>query len=477
MGDSSVDEIMRLTLLERSLLTILLLILAGSNLASSVNAWSNVSGIRASLPLPLATPSMPLPAAGYTPRIVPVSGVIRVLVVAVTFSDINYTLSIAQIENAWSGIVPAYYREISYGKLIIKGDVRGWYKLPYPESHYGRDCLAINDADCSGVNQSWQIAVDAVPLAEKSVNFSNYDYYVFIHSGRGQETSQVKNDIWSVTYLDASVKTNSKTLTRFNIVPELEEPPNVPNGVWCLEFAHDLGVPDLYNTANGPEQGKPILGPWELMDKGSWNGDPPGSLPAHMTAWPKTQLGFISGSMLAYAPHGVSAFTVDPTEIVSSKIHAIKIPFGNVLNSTTYYLVEVRQRVGFDSALPAVGVLITYVNETTQVGKVHVVNGDPGVADLTDAVWRVGGKFIDKNQNLTVAVTGTVGSSFQITVIRGSTTPALVGPLTRPTTQTIREGVTFAFEVAWNMMTQENVFVRSIFPSFRPQNVLCLPSR
>ncbi len=235
--------------------------------------------------------------ASYAPRITPVLGIIRVLVIAVAFPDVKPSMSIDGIKQEWFGTVPAYYHEISLGKLTIQGDVFGWYTLPHPESYYGRDCKGINDPDCSGTNQSWKIVNDTVPLAEKDVNFSNYDYYVFIHSGSGQETSLKQSDIWSVTYFDESIETKSKMLTRFSIVSELEAQPNVPNGVWCVEFAHDLGVPDLYDTTNGPNNGKTILGPWDLMDKGSWNGDPPGSLPAHMTAWAKIQLGFISGTL------------------------------------------------------------------------------------------------------------------------------------------------------------------------------------
>jgi M6 family metalloprotease-like protein len=364
---------------------------------------------------------MPLPALGYAPKIVPVSGVIRVLVIAVTFSDTNYTMGVDRIKQVWFGTIPAYYREISFGKLTITGDVDGWYKLPYPQSHYGRNCRSINDADCSGSNQSWHIAQDAVLMAGKSINFNNYDYYVFIHSGKGQETSHLTNDIWSVTYLDANVKTSSKTISRFNIVPELEEPPYVPNGCWTLEFGHNLGIPDLYNIANGPDNGRPILGPWELMDKGSWNGDPPGSLPAHMTAWAKIQLGFINGSMLAVAyPAKTSTFTIDPTEIPSSNLHAVKIPLTGNPNPREYYLVEVRTKTGFDSALPTAGVLITYVNESLTIGPVRVIDGDPNVSGLEDAVWSVGRTFVDNTHNLAVKVVEKIGTSYQITVTGNS---------------------------------------------------------
>ncbi len=394
--------------------------------------------------------------AGFRPRITPVLGIIRVLVIAVAFSDVKPTLSIDGIKREWFGTVPAYYHEISYGKLTIQGDVYGWYKLPHPESYYGRDCHAINDADCSGTNQSWKIANDTVPLAEKDVNFSNYDYFVFIHSGAGQETSLKPNDVWSVTYLDASVEANSKNLTRFSIVPELEAQPNVPNGDWCVEFAHDLGVPDLYNTTNGPNHAKLILGPWELMDKGSWNGDPPGSLPAHMTAWLKMQLGFISGSTLETVPLGPSTILVDPTEIPSNNVHAIKIPLGNSQNSTQYYLVEVRKQIGFDAALPNAGVLITFVNESLSVGEVRLINGDPGVSDLEDAVWHLGQTFADSRHNLTITVSGETGNSYEVTVTRG-TSPAPTAQLAtnNSTARIIIAGTNLTVELATTLPAQE----------------------
>jgi hypothetical protein len=408
--------------------------------------------IYAASSFPPVTPAMPLPTIGYIPKILPVSGIVRVLVIAVAFPDVNPKLSISQVKKYWFGTLSAYYHEISFGKLTIQGDVYGWYTLPYSESHYGRDCRSINDADCSGTNQSWHIAEDAVGLAEKDVNFNNYDYYVFIHSGSGQETSQMNNDIWSVTYFGASVTTHSKIITRFNVVPEVETAPNVPNGVWCVEFAHNLGVPDLYNTTNGPNNGKSVLGPWELMDKGSWNGDPPGSLPAHMTAWPKIQLGFISGSMLATVePGNVSTFTVDPTEIVSSNVHAIKIP----LSSSQYYLVEVRTHTGFDAALPNAGVLITYVNETLPVSIVRVINGDPSVSDLDDAVWHVGQTFTDIKNNLTVSVSGMVGASYQVIVKRSVNRPVTFAVNLQTATHIMIAGVSLTVEIVSNATAQE----------------------
>jgi M6 family metalloprotease-like protein len=367
--------------------------------------------------------AMPLPTPAPAPALQPVavSGVLRVLVIGAYFSDVNYTVSISQLKQSFFTGLQNYYGEISYGKISIQGDAYGWYKLPYPQSHYGKDCLNIDDADCTGQDGSWQIAQDVVSQAEKDVNFANYNYFVFIHSGDGQESSGIKDQVWSVTYMGGvSVETNAKTLFEFSIVPELEAGGAVSLGVWCHEFGHLLNLPDLFDTNTG----KSILGPWSTMDEGTWNGNPAGSSPAHLISWGKIGLGFISGPMLATANPGVtSTFTIDPTEVVSNNIHAVEIPLGTSLNPSQYYLIEVRAAIGFDSALPAFGVLISVVNNNAVVGPVHIVDGHPNVANLEDAVWNVGQTFTDTQDGFSVTVTGKTGNSYQVTVNRGSAQP------------------------------------------------------
>ena len=359
--------------------------------------------------------TFPLPAppiVSSATELAPVKGTLRVLVVAAQFSDINATVSINQIKQEW-GQVAQYYQEASYGTVTLQIDVFGWYKLPQVEAYYGRDCLAIDDASCDGSDSSWMVARDAAQLAQRDVNFNNYDYFAFVHSGYGQESSGVKNDVWSVTYLGGVyVKTQSKSLTRFSVDPELEARGGVPTGVYAHEFGHQLGLPDLYNTQNG----QTIMGPWTLMDAGLWNGNPPGSSPAHLDSWCKIQLGWISGSMLAVANSvAVSNYTIDPTETASSNIHAVKVPIPNGITSR-YYLIEVRQKIGFDSGIPSVGVLILYVDETLTVGQVKLQNANPSVSNLKAATWSVGQTFNDALNNITITVLTQTGNSYRVKV-------------------------------------------------------------
>jgi M6 family metalloprotease-like protein len=370
---------------------------------------------------PNLTPSltMPLPAppvVNSTTQLAPIAGVLRVLVIAAQFTDINATMSITQLKQQWSGRVNQYYQEASYGTVSLQVDVLGWYKLPYPESYYGKDCLGIDDSDCTGADGSWKVASDAAVAAQHDVSFSGYDYFIFVHSGYGQESTGMKNDVWSVTYLGGIwVQTNSKSLSRFSIDPELEANGASPIGVYTHEFAHQLGLPDLYNT----QTGRTIMGPWTLMDAGLWNGNPPGSSPAHLDSWSKIQLGWISGPMLAVASSAAASdYTIDPTESSSNNIHAIQVPISNVQSSSKYYLIEVRQRIGFDSGLPSVGVLILYVDETALVGRVKVVDANPDVPGLKAAAWNVGQTFSDESKNIAIKVVSQVGNSYRVTVSR-----------------------------------------------------------
>jgi len=82
--------------------------------------------------------------------------------------------------------------------------------------------------------------------------------------------------------------------------------------------------------------------------------------------------------------------------------------------------VEVRAKIGFDSALPAAGVLITYVNETATIGPVRVMDANPTVSNLEEAVWNVGQTFTDNAHNLAVKVVEKTGNSYQITVTGNS---------------------------------------------------------
>jgi immune inhibitor A len=71
------------------------------------------------------------------------------------------------------------------------------------------------------------------------------------------------------------------------------QPENGGLGVFAHEYAHDLGLPDQYDTAGGENS----TGFWTIMSSGSYLGDGTvdlGSRPGDFNAWEKFQLGWLS---------------------------------------------------------------------------------------------------------------------------------------------------------------------------------------
>ncbi len=75
------------------------------------------------------------------------------------------------------------------------------------------------------------------------------------------------------------------------------EPENGGVGVFSHEFAHDLGLPDEYDTSGNTGGAENGTAWWTLMSQGSYgtqNGVDLGSTPTHMSAWDKFQLGWLN---------------------------------------------------------------------------------------------------------------------------------------------------------------------------------------
>jgi len=350
---------------------------------------------------PGISPSFEPPeGSGWSP-LGPTSGTIKLAVIAVQFQDVHHIRTIDEIRQDYFGLnnsLAEYYREVSYGKFRVTGDVFGWYTLPYPESHYGKNCLGINDADCSGSDGSWQVAQDAVNAMNKSVNFQKYDYFAFVHSGNGQESSKESDDVWSVTYVSGvDIVTPSRTLFAFNVVAEREARGRVPLGVYCAEFGHLLGVPDMFNTATGSSE----MGPWELEEAGTWNGQPGGSSPAEMSSWDRLKIGWLTQDNEEFLSQSTSAInTLNPLESPEG-IRAAKI-----ISSDSYYLLEVRRPIGFDRGLPGFGVIAYEVTNsdaaapyrkvaglTTAFGAGYVYVGNDTGTNSSDVSFKVFNRF------------------------------------------------------------------------------------
>ena len=350
------------------------------------------------------TISFPLPRPG------PVVGEITVLVIAVEFKDYNHTLSIEEVADNTIGQLNKYYSTVSYGAASISGKVAGWVRVPHTMSQYGYDNGPfIDDLDGDGYPDSWRLLKDALPIIAQEVDVKAYQQILILHAGYGQESSRKPNDIWSVTYIRWTTETKYGTFERFAVVPEMEDRGLATVGVYTHEFGHLLGLPDLYSYTN--EQ----VGPWDLMARGAWNGKPLGSSPAEMIAWNRIFLGWITPDHILNVTRQTKVnATVNPIELPSSGVQAIMVPT-LAKDSKHYYLIEVRQKIGYDAALPSSGVLISYIDETKS-NPVRIMDAVQTTSSLDDAPFQAGQKYLDAQNSLVISVASTDGSSFSVVV-------------------------------------------------------------
>ena len=343
-----------------------------------------------------------------------VSGAESAVLILVEFKDLNHTKSKSDTTNLLFSRVNSYFTESSYNITWITGDSTDWLKLANNLAYYGAD--SGDSIDVKGE----QLIRDSINIANPYVNFKLYKHVMIVHAGYGQEASHVSNDIWSSHYyISPPIYADGVGIDDISVVPEAEVSGFDPTGVYAHEFAHGLGMPDLYNEADPNAE---YVGRWDLMALGTSNGIPPGSSPAQFTAWGKVKLGW-TNRVQSVATNTYVNVTLNPLEDPGAVLHAVKLP----VTSTTYYLIEVRKQVGFDQYLPSGGVLVSFVDEMLSSGRgiVKVKDSNPSTSTLNDAAFQVGQTFTDYAKNVRISIVSSDGSSYLILVDRRSPMPDL----------------------------------------------------
>ncbi|UCD17568.1 MAG: M6 family metalloprotease domain-containing protein [Candidatus Zixiibacteriota bacterium] len=306
---------------------------------------------------------------------------VRVLVLLVDFSDNPYTAgpvaaTPGQFDSVLfstgnlnpTGSMTEFYMENSYGTFFILGDVYGWYRMPQTYAYYvnGQRGFGSYPQNAQG------LTVDAVLAADAAgVDFSLYDIFgpagipdgyvdglFVVHAGPGYEETGDLNMIHSHKWNLGSFR---QYLDNVWVDAYTQEPEESgisgtisPIGVFAHEYGHFIGFPDLYDIDGEPATSDG-LGRWSLMASGSYNGG--SRIPAHLDAWCKSYVGFVQ-------PIEVVDNLVDvvipqaETDPVVYKLWAL-----GEYGGPEYFLVENRQLVGFDAALPGRGLFIYHVDD------------------------------------------------------------------------------------------------------------------
>ena len=277
------------------------------------------------------------------------------------------------------------YEEMSSGRYTVDGDVSDWVTVPYNTASYGQ---TESQADMTRFVQdaadAWydgQVAagksaadIDAYLATfdqwdrydyNKNGNFDEPDGYIdhfqAIHAGEGEEAGAAESTIWSHRWSvgQAGRGTQGPAMNLFGgirigdsdlwIRDYTTEPENGGLGVFAHEYAHDLGLPDLYDTAGGDNG----TGFWTLMSSGSWLGHGDGSIgttPNHMGAWEKLQMGWLDYDVAAAGEK--STHMLGPSYHATKKQQAVVVTLPKDANGNgRYYIAENRQYAGYDTTL------------------------------------------------------------------------------------------------------------------------------
>lgn len=321
----------------------------------------------------------------------------RGIVILVNFKDKEMTCSRDDFDRAFNqtgysdhgsaGSVRDYFLEQSYGQLTVDFDVVGPYTLNYGMTYYGS-----NDTDGNDRHPAAMV-IEAVKAADAQVDFSRYDWngdgqvdqvYV-VYAGYGEAQSYIKNTIWPHEWqLTAAQKYGDGTgalqldgvwVDTYACSNELLGKSGSQMdgiGTACHEFSHCLGLPDMYDTSGSlaPNYG---MGAWDLMDYGSYNGN--GYVPAAFTSYERWYAGWLTPVEISCFKEvsGMQALTAAPQAYI----------IYNQANRNEYYLLENRQRTGFDAALPAAGLLVVHVDYDEDTWRNNKVNNTPGHERVT----------------------------------------------------------------------------------------------
>ena len=209
------------------------------------------------------------------------------------FSDTRY----GQNQN-YKG-VRGYFKDCSYGKFTPEFNVVGPVKLPREQTYYGE-----------GDDNIEALMEDACSAIDNIVNFADYDanndgmvdlVYV-IYAGHSANYGGNKvTDIWPKSGTVNTTNTyDGKRIRRYGVSNELTGKENKKKekekingiGLFCHEFSHTLGLPDIYaldkEAKNQNDQGMEF---WDLMDGGTEVRG--GRVPTSYLAWEREVMGWM----------------------------------------------------------------------------------------------------------------------------------------------------------------------------------------
>jgi M6 family metalloprotease domain protein len=213
--------------------------------------------------------------------------------------------------------VRGYFKDCSYGKFTPTFDVVGPVKLPKPQTYYGAGDDNITD-----------LMTDACNAVDNEVDFSQYDangdgmvdlVYIIYAGHSANYRGNTSTDIWPKSGTTIISKTfDGKSIRRYGVSNELAGRENKKKeketingiGLFCHEFSHTLGLPDIYAyKTDAEDQNDQGMELWDLMDGGTEMQG--GRVPSPYLAWEREAMGWMSIDTLTTDCHIANLKTID----------------------------------------------------------------------------------------------------------------------------------------------------------------------
>lgn len=274
-------------------------------------------------------------------------------------------------DEGFRGSVRDYFIDQSDSLFQPTFDVVGPYTAEFNEEHYG-----TNDEEGYDLRPD-QLIREMCLAADDDVDFSEYDWNgdgavdeVFVlYAGKGEadntsNTSLIWPHMWGLSETDKGILTlDGMTIDIYACCNEIKSFGTINGiGTLCHEFSHCLGLPDFYNIMGtyGNE-----MGAFDLMISGNYNDGT--FCPAGYTAYEKMLCGWIT-------PIELSQTDVSVVNLKAMSEHGDAYIIYNDAFHDEFYMIENRQKTGWDTAYPTTGLLITHVDYDEEVWENNLPN-------------------------------------------------------------------------------------------------------
>lgn len=324
----------------------------------------------------------------------PLTGSPRSLVILIEFANLSFVVEnpetafhnllneVGYSENGGTGSARDYFIASSDSAFSPQFDVFGPYKLDNDFAYYG-----ANDADDYDLLPA-QMVLDACAKANGDINFADYDtdgdgrvdnIFIF-YAGHNEAEGAPANTIWPHRWVVAANNStgtrvfDGKTIYDYACTSELKGNSGVSMcgiGTFVHEFGHVLGLPDFYATNGATHH---TLSSWSVMDYGPYLNN--GRTPPAYSAYERFFLDWLAPEELLTT----SDYSLPPIT-QSNKAFIVTTEGNHNLNGanptpTQFFMLENRQRTGWDAFLPGHGLLITRINYNASTWNANTVNNN-----------------------------------------------------------------------------------------------------